>query len=139
MNLTKTILICVLVGLIIFLAVPILLPRWGHRERGEPLVKIEMRSLLGALQYYEAEYDEYPSGSSSGILQALLGNNPKKKVFLSIPERSTNNTGEFVDPWRTPYRIIVESTNRVTIQSAGMNRIFGDNDDITMSTSYPHR
>src|SRR6267378_5847620 len=139
MNLTKTILICVLVGLIIILVVPILMPRWGHRETGVPLVKIEMRSLLGALQYYEAEYDEYPSGSSSGILQALLGNNPKKKVFLSIPERSTNNTGEFVDPWRTPYRIIVESTNRVTIQSAGMNRIFGDNDDVTMSTSYPRR
>ena len=133
MNLTKTILICVLVGLIIILAVPILMPRWGHRETGEPLVKIEMRSFLGALRYYEAEYDQYPPGSSSEILQALVGNNPKKKVFLSIPERSTNSAGEFVDPWRTPYRIIIESTNGVTIQSAGKNRIFGDNDDVIMS------
>jgi len=139
MNLTKTILFCVLVGLIIILAVFILMRRGGHRERGVPLVKIEMRSLLGALQYYEAEYDQYPPGSSSEILQSLVGNNPKKKVFLNIPERSTNNTGEFVDPWRTPYRIIIESTNRVTIQSAGMNKIFGDNDDVTMSTSYPQR
>ena len=139
MNLTKTILICVLVGLIIILALPILIPRWGHREKGVPLVKIEMRSLLGALQYYEAEYDQYPPGSSSEMLQSLVGNNPKKKVFLNIPERSTNSAGEFVDPWRTPYRIIIVSTNRVTIQSAGVNRIFGDNDDVTMSTSYPHR
>ena len=136
MNQTKTILICVLIGLVVILAVPILIPRWGHRERGVPLVKIEMRSLLGALRYYEAEYDQYPTGSSSEILQALLGNNPKKKVFLNIPERSANNTGEFVDPWATPYRIIFESTNRVTIQSAGKNRIFGDNDDVRIST--PH-
>jgi len=68
-----------------------------------------------------------------------VGNNPKKKVFLNIPERSTNSAGEFVDPWGTSYRIIIESTNHVAIQSAGMNRIFGDNDDVTMSTSYPHR
>ena len=126
MNLTKTILICVLVGLIIILALPILIPRWGQRGRVEPLVKIEMRNILAALQYYEAEYDQYPPGSSSEILQVLVGNNPKKKAFLNIPERSTNSAGEFVDPWRTPYRIIIESTNRVTIQSAGKNRIFGD-------------
>ena len=133
MHLTKTILICVLVGLIIILGLPILIPRWGHREKGVPLVKIEMRSLLGALQYYETEYDKYPSGSSSEMLHVLRGNNPKKKVFLSIPERSTDKTGEFVDPWGTPYRIIIESTNGVTIQSAGKNRIFGDNDDVIMS------
>ena len=98
-----------------------------------------MRILLGALRYYEAEYDQYPPGSSSEILQVLVGNNPKKKVFLSIPERFTNSTGEFIDPWGTPYRILFESTNHVTIQSAGKNRIFGDHDDVTMSTSYPHR
>ena len=135
MNYARASLICILVVLILILALSSLLPRWGHRERGVPVVMIEMRSLIRALQYYEAEYDRYPSGSSSEMLQALWGKNPKKKVFLSIPERSTNETGEFVDPWGTPYRIIFESTNRVTIRSAGKNRIFGDNDDVTISKS----
>src|SRR2546425_12544784 len=46
MYVTKTILICVLIVLILILAVPILMPRWGPRETGESRVKIEMRSLL---------------------------------------------------------------------------------------------
>jgi hypothetical protein len=120
--------------MVVFLTVPVLLSR-RHREKPEPKVQIEMRSLLGALRHYEADYDKYPSGDSPEILQALLGSNPRMIVLLTIPPRSTNNAGQFVDPWGTPYEIAFESTNHVTIRSAGNNRTFGDKDDVTMSTS----
>ncbi len=41
--------------------------------------------------------------------------------------------GQFRDPWETPYRITFESTNRITIRSAGENRLFGDKDDLELS------
>ena len=101
-----------------------------------PLVKLEMQSLLNALQLYQAEFNKYPSGSPSEIAQALLGNNPKKHVFLGgFLGRSTNNAGQFVDPWGTPYEITVESTNHIVLRCAGKNRAFGDKDDVTMDTS----
>jgi len=132
MHFSRAILVCALLVVVIFLVALILSPR---RERPEPKVQIEMRSLLGALQYYQAEYGKYPSGNSSEILKALLGNNPKMKLFLVVPARSTNSTGQFIDPWGTPYEIIFEPTNRVTIRSAGENKTFGDKDDVTMKTS----
>jgi hypothetical protein len=132
MHFSRAILVCAILVVVIFLIAPILLPR---REKPEPKVQIEMRSLLGALQYYQAEYGKYPSGNSAGILQALLGNNPKMQPFLVVPARSTNSTGQFIDPWGTPYEIVLESANHVTIRSAGENKTFGDKDDVTMKTS----
>src|SRR5207249_1350961 len=97
----------------------------GRREPGIPTVRREMDAFLMAMWGYEAAFDRYPSGSPTEILQALAGNNPWKRVFL-VMGRSTNSVGEFVDPWGTPYKITVESNNRVTIRSAGENRSFGD-------------
>src|SRR6266566_1011756 len=99
----KAFLNSVLFILIATVAVGLILPLMRRPAEGIPIVKTEMQSLLAALQYYQAEFDKYPSGSSSEILQVLLGNNPKKRAFLSLEARSTNNAGQFVDPWGTPY------------------------------------
>jgi hypothetical protein len=126
----------VLVILILTIVAGLFLPLRSRPVEGMPLVKLEMQSLLNAVQLYQAEYDKYPSGSSSEISQALLGNHKKKHVFLStFRARSTNKAGQFVDPWGTPYEIAFESTNCVMIRCAGKNRSFGDKDDVTMSTS----
>jgi len=135
-NYKKAFLNSVLFILIATVAVGLILPLMRGPAEGILIVKTEMQSLLSALQFYQVEFDRYPSGGSSEILQALLGNNPKKRVFLSIGARSTNNTGQFVDPWGTPYEIRVESNNHVIVRSAGKNRSFGDKDDVTMSTSH---
>ena len=135
-NYKKAIASSVLIILILTILVGLFLPLKSRPLEGIPIVKLEMQSLLNALQFYQAEYDRYPSGSSSEIAQALSGNNPKKHVFLSLfRARSTNNAGQFVDPWGTPYEISVESTNHVVIRCAGKNRIFGDKDDVTVDTS----
>src|SRR5439155_8153728 len=99
MNLTKTILICVLVGLIIILAVPILMPRWGHRERGEPLVKIVMRNLLGALQYSKPNTTSIRPEVRPRYYKLWWATIQRRRSFL-ILQNATNSAGEFVDPWR---------------------------------------
>jgi hypothetical protein len=63
----------------------------------------------------------------------LSGDNPLKITFFVSGAWNTNSSGEFVDPWQTPYKLTVESTNRVTIRSAGKNKVFGDDDDVEMS------
>lgn len=113
-----------------------ILPALRGPRHGEPKVKIEMHAFAQALKMYHVEYDCFPSGNSSGILQTLLGSNPRKTIFINIPARSTNNAGQFVDPWGTPYEIAFESTNRVTIRSVGNNKTFGDKDDVTMSAAH---
>lgn len=60
-------------------------------------------------------------------------------MFLNISPRSTNNAGQFVDPWGTPYDIVFESTNRVTIKSAGKDKVFSDKDDVVMTWPESHR
>ena len=126
----------VLVILIVTIAVGLFLRLMRRAaERPQPIVKIDMQSLVFALKHYQADFDKYPSGGSSEILQALLGDNPEKRVFLTIGARSSNNACQFIDPWGTPYEIHVESTNHVIVRSAGKNRSFGDKDDVTMSTS----
>ena len=133
MNFKKAFLAIVLVILIATIVAAFCLPLSTRRVDGMPIVKLELQSLLNAVQLYQAEFYKYPSGNPSEISQAILGKNPKKHVFLS--NFRTNNAGQCIDPWRTPYEITVESTNRVMIRSAGKNRSFGDKDDLTLGTS----
>jgi len=94
-------------------------------------VKIDVVNLKAALQQYHAEYGALPGGNSSQILTVLRGENPWKICFFTAPPRSINPSGEFIDPWGTPYYIGYASTSRVFVRSAGKNKIFGDKDDIT--------
>jgi type II secretory pathway pseudopilin PulG len=96
-------------------------------------IKMDEEMLLQALNSYRSVYNRYPAGNSFEVLSTLTGNNPQKTVFLNIDASSTNNIGEFVDPWQTPFQLTFESTNHVTIRSAGKNKIFGDKDDVELS------
>lgn len=103
-------------------------------DRGYPKTQVDMASLRNALQSYQACYDKYPLGGSSEILAALRGGNPRTVVFLYVSGSDTNASGEFVDPWQTPYQIVFDSTNHFTIRSAGKNKRFGDDDDFKLSS-----
>jgi hypothetical protein len=94
-----------------------------------PPAKVDMVCLRAALQQYHAEYGIWPTGNSSQILTALRGENPRKTCFFT--PRSINSSGEFIDPWGTPYYIEFASTNRIFLRCAGRNKTFGDKDDIT--------
>lgn len=111
----------------------IILDSW-QRVRGENVVrcKVQMNSVLDALRSYQAAYNSFPTGTQSAIVQCLTGNNPQQIHFLYVGT-PLERDGQFRDPWETPYRITFESTNRITIRSAGENRLFGDKDDLELS------
>ena len=65
------------------------------------------------------------------VLRCLQATNGNPFSFGS----RTNESGQIVDLWQTPFRIeIVEQTN-VAVSSAGPNLKFGDEDDINFNSS----
>lgn len=111
----------------------IFLPRLANRNRPTiPLARTDIQNLDAALSQYYAVAGEYPSGTKVEIFKKLLGENARGIKFFSVNPKSVNSSGEFTDPWKTPYEMNIVQTN-YTIRSAGPNRIFGDEDDITNS------
>jgi hypothetical protein len=92
--------------------------------------QVEAANLVAAINSYEAECGKTLESSNAAILQALRGQNSKKLVFLDIDIRLLDENWSMVDPWRTPYLIQINSTNRASIRSAGPNKQFGDADDV---------
>jgi Type II secretion system (T2SS), protein G len=90
--------------------------------------KMEISSIAGALEQYEATYGSYPTGNPASVLKKLLGDNPQKHSFLDLNPRSISEHGEFLDVWGTPFKISISST-KFMIRSAGKNTEFGDGDD----------
>jgi len=88
------------------------------------------RQLLLGIEHYKREFGTYPAGENASIVRALAGDNPKKLRLIHLNANSTNESGEFTDPWKMPYKIAFDGTNRVTVSSAGINRSFGNKDDI---------
>jgi hypothetical protein len=86
---------------------------------------------------YLTEYDQLPpSSDNQKLTSALLGDNPRKIVFISLSKRQLNADHEMVDGWGTPIKITFYSlpgnvSPRVLVQSAGPDKIFGTADDIT--------
>ena len=84
-----------------------------------------------SMESYKREFGNYPTGGNASIVPRILaGENPRKMRLFELSANSTNENGELVDPWDTPYKVVFDGTNNFTIISAGMNRVFGDPDDI---------
>jgi type II secretory pathway pseudopilin PulG len=91
--------------------------------------------IAAALDLFERENGRYPTGTYPEICAILQGQdvggqNPKKLDYLESAGSPTGASGEFLDPWKTPYRISVNSSGRAW--SCGPNRKDenGDGDDI---------
>ena len=85
--------------------------------------------------FRSAEHGAYPEGTTAEICALLLGRdvrgqNPKQLGYIDAQANELNASGEFVDPWGTPYRIIIHSAPRV--YSCGPNKIDegGAGDDV---------
>jgi hypothetical protein len=121
---------CFAVLILAVLIAAVFLPSPFDRPAEPPVsaVDMEMKNFVLAMQSYHSQFGGYPSGENEKILQALLGDNPRQTGFLALAARNSNSSGQFVDPWGTPFHITVDSN--VTICSAGPNKVFGDKDDI---------
>jgi hypothetical protein len=94
---------------------------------GEGAKRVQARNdtqqLVAALKAYQTEYGVMPSGNHAQIISALRHDNPKKIVFFEAPESRFSASGEFLDPWKSPYRIDVLSSSFPWAYSFGKNRI----------------
>jgi hypothetical protein len=84
-------------------------------------------NLILGLQQYKEFTGAYPVGNNLSITKALMGQNDKKVLILSIRQSDLNDKGEILDPWNTPFRFYF-SGDEVLIRSAGPNRVWEDDD-----------
>lgn len=109
---------------IIAIVVSILIPVAGGAKKTaqKRRAQTEMQSIkMAAMQFYEEHrYMPWPdkvkvgddkwatdSIAQGSVMDLLTGNNPLKKTYLQIPEKSrpADKSMVFVDPWGQPYQI----------------------------------
>ncbi|HEY1718130.1 MAG TPA: type II secretion system protein GspG [Verrucomicrobiae bacterium] len=119
---------------IAFLAMQILpmLARSGPAK--VPRARNDERQLFLSLENYKQTFGSYPTGENANIVKVLAGNNPQKLQLFYLRANSTNGNGELIDPWKMPYRFVFDGLNSYTILSAGIDKKFGDADDIIFNS-----
>ncbi|HTA94591.1 MAG TPA: hypothetical protein VK769_00555 [Verrucomicrobiae bacterium] len=66
------------------------------------------------------------------IFQAVFGTNGD--INLNYHPGQTNQQGQVLDCWETPYQIKSIARTNFVVSSAGPNKIFGDADDIIFNS-----
>jgi hypothetical protein len=90
----------------VFVVLGLLTPgsRVGNSAR-YVMAKTDVTNIVTTLKAYYTEYGVMPSGGNAQITDALRGRNQKHIVYLELPQNSLDEHHQFIDPWRTPYRI----------------------------------
>ena len=94
----------------------------------------QMTQFATALMSYQIEYGHRPDAKDNAtltkILTALVATrqNPRNVVFFNAKRSDLDSRGELLDPWGTPYAIILG--DKPTILSAGPDRQWGTPDDL---------
>ena len=101
-------------------------------ERGRSPVTLDLGQLQLAVSQYYKMLGEYPDGGNLEVAKKLLGDNPKKVIFLDWLPKKISSSGEFLDPWNKPYEIKSTKEGLLSIRSAGPDLSFGTTDDQTM-------
>ena len=95
-------------------------------------------ALEYALGRYHSEFKSYPTGTHKEIVESLFGKNSRNRPYLN-PHIAAfrNEQGEIVDDWGTPLRIdLFGEEQPPRALSAGPNKLFGDDDDITSARAF---
>ena len=158
-TLVELLVVIAVVGMLAAILLPVVTSAIKKAEKSR--TQAEMISIVSAINAYASEYGVMPAGSANGqndqvyvgewgskkvnsiynILRAIdITNNPKRIVFLEIPEKSmqgnctipghphtyTSNEGYFLDPWGNPYAIVMDTS--FDGQIGGPNGLNGDLD-----------
>ncbi len=118
-------------GLVVLLASTVLfgLPqvRRAARIGAAARARYQMQQWARASEAYRQEHQRMPEGDLAAVL-ATLRRDPASRTFLVTQE--TGDSGRLLlDPWGTPWQI--RDGERIEIHSAGPNRRFGDDDDLS--------
>ena len=86
--------------------------------------------LLFSYRTLVKNHADKPVGTNADFVDALLGDNPAKHVFLPEDFPHLSPGGELLDRWRTPLFIHPEAADRITLRSAGPDKKMWTGDDI---------
>lgn len=115
-------------------AVEELPPHLEASETGKGLPPVTaLENMRATVRQYSQRFGGNPVGDNAEITAALNGRNPKRVVFLN-PEDGwpTNDKGQLVDAWGTPYFFHALSRTEMEIRSAGPDRRLWSRDDLVM-------
>ena len=103
---------------------------------GTSAIAMQGLTIAGNMFQYRRKYGDFPRGENWEIANMLRGKtSPDHYVFLNWPQPSLGPNGEFLDPWKLPYKIEITDKS-IKIISAGPNKTFGDKDDTILDEPF---
>jgi len=93
--------------------------------------RTDLEFLHLVISQYGRHLDGNPVGTNAEISAALRGDNPKRIALLPPEGKFMNSSGQLVDRWGTPYFFHAIARQRMDIVSAGPDREFWTNDDVS--------
>lgn len=88
--------------------------------------RAQMAQWAHAAEAYREAHGAFPAGEPEVILETLRRATPSP---ASRAAGLTNQLNQIYDPWGTPW--MISSRTKIEVRSAGPNRQFGDEDDLS--------
>ena len=107
-------------------------PEIGEPGSGlTPVVVLE--NLRSVFRQYNLRFGANPVGDNAEITASLNGQNPRQVNFLNSDDGlHTNDRGELIDNWGTPFFFHQLSRTEMEIHSAGPDRRMWSQDDLVL-------
>ena len=119
---------------ILFVGVPYFFyMRSEHRWSERSTTKWEMVAVARLYQFPPTDQSSLTLNSNGCLLPHLLGNEARTRISSYL--RYTNDAGELIDKWRTPFRIRLTEGSNLVIHSAGPDHQFGSKDDLVFDSA----
>jgi len=118
-----TLIFWVTVAAIVVVLFYMLFPEFGTRINTRAAsARVGAYGLATALDFYYKEYGGPPVGDQAAMIRILHGDNPKRIVFFEFATRNKSPSGEFLDPWGSPYKIDLSDPAHPRVYSFGKNK-----------------
>jgi len=118
----KKLIILVLVTLAVWVAIKL---HRGLTAKKKIETKHRMKALVMAYDVYWSPTRPFAKDADNATIVTEL----RKRGILAPGAGTTNERGEWLDAWSTPFRVQIIK-DRCVIDSAGPDRTFGTNDDL---------
>ena len=119
-TLLEILVILTLIGILMSFIAPQLL---SHPDKARKLeVSAELKTIKNALHLYYLDHQEFPVAASG--LDVLAKGDAQGNVYLA---------DQPIDPWGLPYELRELSSGELLVVSAGVDKQFGTDDDVTES------
>jgi len=101
----------------------------GVSERGRTAAMIQALQIAGVA--YAGDNGPFPKSLDNHMFWRDISGADSGKVYMPFRTSQVNEKGEIIDSWGTPLRIRYISGQEISIDSAGNDKVFGTQDDIT--------